>query len=220
MTDDKKITLIDEMEDVELDDSHFKILKELSFDKDAFVRSGCAALLINFETEESMTLLLNLSKDDDSFVRTEAYNSLAIFYNTRVEKTLYNAVNSENDKLALKYAIVSWADIASNLYSDGFEKYINFVLNKINTEISAGCLLGYYYALHLFGYNGAVEKIISFLKNDDYSIRCSSLNILKDVLNEENKGLIKVSIIDRLKTEEAFAVKSLVAEILDGLETL
>lgn len=220
MTDDKKIALIDEMEDVELDVSHFKILKKLSSDENDFVRSRCASLLINFKTEESLTLLLDLCNDDDAFTRAEAYDSLAMFYNTRVEKALYNAINSENDELALRYAIVSWADIVSNLYSDGFKKHINFVLNKINTEISEGCLLAYYYALHLFGYNGAVEKIISFLKNDDYSIRCSSLNMLKDVLNEENKGLIKVSIIDRLKTEEAFAVKSLVAEILDGLETL
>jgi len=208
----KKIDTIDAMadDDIVLDDSHFAILKSLSSDKDAFVRSRSAALLINFESEESLDLLLKLSGDDDAFVRTEAYDSLSVFHFENVEKTLYQAIISENDELARRYAILSWTDVSLHLY-DNFGDKISFVLNKLETEDSDGCLLDYYRALHLFGHKGALdplEKMIEFLKNDYYAIRCAALNELIDAANEDNSEQIKRAVEELLKTEETIAVKS------------
>ena len=59
-----------------LKEKHFFVLKELSKDKDSYIRSEAAALLINFESNQSKNILLRLAKDDVSLVRTEAYDSL------------------------------------------------------------------------------------------------------------------------------------------------
>lgn len=211
MTEREKEDLIDSFECLDrLDDSHFEILKKFTFDEDSFVRSRCAALLINFETEESLKLLLHLSNDDDAFVRTEAYDSLGIFYYLEVEEVLFKAISFEEDGLAKKYSILSWADVSSKLH-DNFEAHILFTRNLIQNNISEEydenqIRLACYYALQLFGCH-SIYKMIQFLDHNEYLIRCSALNLLYEVMSEENEELIKSAVTELLKKEKTVAVK-------------
>lgn len=221
MTDDEKIELVDIMEDLKiLNDNHFEILKQFSYDNCSFLRSRCAALLINFKTEESLKLLLHLSNDKDSFVRTEAYDSLGVFYFPEVEATLFKAINLERNGLAKQYSILSWADVSYRLH-DNFKDNIIFMLNIIDenqTEDydSSQIRLCCYYALQLFGYD-TIYNMISFLNSNEYLIRCSALNLLNNVANEKNKELIKQAVVDLLKIEKTVAVKYEAEKILNEL---
>lgn len=212
MTDREKVDLIDSFEKIGyLNDSHFEILRKFTFDEDSFVRSRCAALLINFETEESLRLLLHLSNDEDAFVRTEAYDSLGIFYFPEVEAALFKAISFEEDGLAKQYSILSWADVSSKLHDD-FKDNISFMLNVINCNQadnydSNQICLCCYYALQLFGCD-VIQNMIDFFNSDEYSIRCSALNLLYDVMNEENEELINSAVVELLKKENTIAVKS------------
>lgn len=216
----EKVNLIDSIENIDtLDEIHFKILKKFSYDKNSFVRSRCAALLINFETEKSLKILLRLSSDNNALVRTEAYDSLGIFYFPEVEKALFRAINLEKDCLAKQYSILSWADVVSQLHDD-FKENIVFVQNIIDsnqTEDYDSChiRLSCYYALKLFRCD-VINNMIDFLNSDEYTIRCSALNLLNDVADDTNRELIR-SVVELLKTEKTVAVKCEAEKILNKL---
>lgn len=194
----------------ELNNNHFEIIKEFSLDKDALLRSRCAALLINFQTDDSLKLLLHLCSDTDDLVRAEAYDSLGAFVFPKVERTLFKSINSEKNTLPLEYAIFSWADVSSKLHND-FHFHISFIKkllqkNKSEEYAESQIRLACCYALQLFGCN-SIYSMIQFLNHEEYLIRCSALNLLYDVLNKENEDLIKSAVLERLNNEETIAVK-------------
>lgn len=220
MTDDEKIELVDMIEDLKvLNNNHFEILKQFSYDNCSFLRSRCAALLVNFINEDSMNLLIKLCQDEDSFVRTEAYDTLGVFWFGQSEEILFRAIQKENDDLALSYAILSWADVVKHLH-DNFKNQIAFVISLINQKYSEDVLLSCYYALYTFGNQQALERMIEFLNNKSYHVRCSTLNLLHDVSNSTNVNLIEESINKLLKTEKEIAVRSLAIEIRQKIEML
>lgn len=213
----EKVNLIDSIEDIS---SHFRILKKFSYDKNPFVRSRCAALLINFEMAESLKILLRLSHDRDAFVRTEAYDSLGIFCFPEVEKTLFRAINLEKNCLAKQYSVLSWADVASQLH-DEFNEHIAFVQNIIDhnqTEDYDSChiRLSCYYALKLFRCD-VIDNMIDFLNSYEYTVRCSALNLLNDVANDTNRESIRSAVAGLLKTEKTVAVICEAEKILSEL---
>jgi HEAT repeat protein len=207
MTDNEKINLIDSFDNIdELGEEHFEILKNLSSDEDDFVRSRCAAQLVNFESDESLNLLLRLMEDKDSFVRTEAYDSIAIFENEVVEKALKKAVNDEQDNLARRYAILSWVDVLLSLRGATADDIL-FLKSRKNIEKSADCCLSCCYGLYLFGVKEELDQILSFLKNSDYHVRCATIALLEDIIDETNEKRVKDSIGILLIAENTVAVK-------------
>ena len=52
-----------------------------------------------------------MAKDQDEFVRTEAYDSLGIFIDEDIENILFYSIRTETDELAKNYAILSWINI-------------------------------------------------------------------------------------------------------------
>jgi len=214
MTDDKKINQIvnqiDSLEDVDnLTDEHFEIVRKYVSHKDAFVRSRCAYMLgeftfAEFRTEESFKLLIHLCSDEDAFVRTEAYDSLSLRSDRRSETLLYKAIQNESDELADRYAILSWCDVVYCLH-EKYDDDIKFLLKVIET---GKCPLECWYGLYRFGNRQALNKMLDFLKSEDYFIRCSVLNLLSDIAKTEDKDIIMSAVEELLKTEKTIAVKS------------
>lgn len=79
----------------------FKTIAAFSKDPDAFIRSICAKLLVNFITPQAKRLLLNLANDKNALVRTEAYDSLSVFPSKKVQKTLKKAIFHEKKQTCL-----------------------------------------------------------------------------------------------------------------------
>lgn len=215
MTTDEKIRLVDSFDDIaELTSEHFDILKKFSKDEDAFLRSRCAALLINFVDDESMEILLRLCDDEDELVRTESYDSLSVFYDKKVEEKLFSKIGSETSEPAYGYALISWADVTSRLH-ESFEEQINFVHKELDENDGTDpAILDCYYALTVFG-EDHVPDIIGYLKNDDINTGCVAVNLLKELMNDENKDMIVKSVLDLSETETVGSVKSAIQRILE-----
>jgi HEAT repeat protein len=217
MTDEEKVNLIDSLEDVdELTCEHFKFLNELSFDDDDFVRSRCAALLINFENDSSMNLLLHLIEDEDPLVRTEAYDSLSVFRKLETKNAMFNAMKKEKDCLARSFAILSWVDISIAL-SHIEREDIDFLKKFMSQEQSERCILSCFYGLYLFGDKNYFVKILSFLQNEDYQLRCSALNLLMDLVDAKNIEETKKSITPLSTSDENAAVRDMAQRLLKEL---
>jgi len=110
MNEDEKINLLIDYESLdEFLDEHFLVLREFAFDEEPMIRSMTAAHLVQYTSESAKELLLMLANDDDSFVRTEAYDSLAVFSSEDVQSFLHEAIKDERDYLARSYAILAYA---------------------------------------------------------------------------------------------------------------
>lgn len=212
-----KISILDDYDKIdELTDQHFLIIKQFASDKNEFVRSRCAALLSNFNSSDSMSLLLKLINDADSLVRTEAYDSLSNYVNDLVEQSLRNAIQTEVDDMARAYAIISWGEVASSLKYNTAEN-INFVKHQKLVEKVDICSLNYCYVQYIFGERVVLEEILSYLKNTDYHIRCAAISILYEIMDMSNNVLIKEAIIKLLDTEESEAVKDRAISLLNNI---
>ncbi|WFR55921.1 HEAT repeat domain-containing protein [Anaerocolumna sp. AGMB13025] len=207
MTIEEKISLLNEYMDIEkLSDKHFEILQEFSIDEDAIVRSMVAPLLVDFINETAKDILIKLAQDQDALVRTEAYDSLSVFPFGDVETLLEEFVKLEKDSLARSYAILSWADVTCGLGHVSIDKINNLKKAKLN-EKSIECSLGYCYALYVFGEIEILNEILCYLRNDSYQIRCMTINLLNEIINEKNDFIIKDSIKRLLISEDTTAVK-------------
>ncbi len=116
MTNDEKIYLLNQYDNIDIfSEAQFLTLQEFSSDPEGIIRSMVASLLVHFENKAAKDILIELARDKDELVRTEAYDSLSIFIFADVEEFLVTAIRTESDSLARSYAILSWADVFSAL---------------------------------------------------------------------------------------------------------
>lgn len=205
MTNREKIDLLETYDDIAiLEDEHFVILKNLSFDDDVTIKSMVAPLLVDFPNSDAKDVLIRLAKDDDSLVRTEAYDSLSVFPFPDVQVFLQGAMTREKNSLARSYAILSWTDVSLSMgYTVAGAPYIRGLRRK---EKSDNCLLSYSYALYRFGDKEELDILLSFLQNSNYQIRCATLALLEDIIDESNIKCIENHINILLASENSVAV--------------
>lgn len=217
MTDTEKNDLLDAMECRELTAEDFSHIFALSRDSDPFVRSRCAAVLVNGEGEEAHRLLLHLANDPDAFVRTEAYDSLALFPSRETELLLSHSIYPEDDDLAVSYAILSWADVTAALH-DEYSTQIAFVHQLLNDAEFSDCCAECFYALCRFGESDALQNLLSLLDDPDYIVRCKVSNFCKDLADSKNSTIIQNAVSDHLTTETEHSVLSTMQNLLAYLE--
>lgn len=219
MNEKERLYLLDMFNNMSsLKEKHFFVLKELSKDKDSYIRSEAAALLINFESNQSKNILLRLAKDNDSLVRTEAYDSLKVFPLEEVEEFLKNAICREKNQLARSYAIMSWAIIVRDLYEKVSEKHLTFMRKQMELEKGEHCLLEWMYAEYIWGEEISIQNILAFLDSKDSNIRCCVVNTLKSILHEDNEEEIHNAMKALLRQEKSIPVIGLAEELLCDIE--
>lgn len=219
MTDEEKISLIDSLEKHETTDENFLVLRRFSHDPDAFVRSRCAAVLVNYSGDEALRTLLRLANDEDAFARTEAYDSLALFPCRETELMLRHSIYPEDDELAARYAILSWTDVTAALYNE-YDEQKKFVYDLISDAEFSGCHTECFYALCRFGESGALQLLLTLLNDPDYTVRCSVCNLCKDLADAENAPIIRNAVSVHMMTETDRSVLSTMQNLLAHLETI
>ena len=147
MTTEKKIETLSKLDDISvLTNEHFSYLCERSSDEDSTVRSMVASLLVNFVNDTSKSILLRLAEDEDSLVRTEAYDSLSVFSCIEVEYFLEKKIISEKNNLARSYTILSWTDVFLSIHSDILNKIDVLESGKIKKRMQVvGCVFAMLY---------------------------------------------------------------------------
>lgn len=228
MTDEEKLTLIQKYEDLpegEFKEEYFEDLKKFAFDKDDTVKTFTASVLSRFvntaKQQEAIEILLQLCREENELIRTEAYDAIGCYCEKSVVKSLERAILSEKDGLARSYAIDSWIYAQQHLCTNRAEiiKYLNEILEK---ESDDNCILNCLYGKYSFREKFVLDKILDYLANADYHIRCSVLSIIGLILEEENyteecKRKIKTILTELLKREKTNAAKEQAEEIMRWL---
>lgn len=218
MTIKEKISLIDSMENSEtFNDENFQTLCKYITDENNIVRSRCACMLKNFQTQDSLDLLINLCNDTDAFVRTETYDALSSFSCKRTEKTLYQAIQNETDNVARSYAIFSWSKVEHCICSD-YNKSIQFLSGILLSEKSERCKLYCLCGMYYLDYVKVLPEILGFIESDDYTIRYSALNLLSEITKDNDKNMVIFTVKRCLKSEETIAVRSAMEKLITTLE--
>lgn len=197
--------------------SHLDLLQHYHENQDSLIRSAVATLLVHFNDEIAQSMLMKLSKDKHSLVRTEAYDSLAVYPTEEVENLLQEAIDHEKNTLARSYAILSWIDgvLAGDRLTD---RHIKFAQQKFLTERSPRCRLSWCYAHYRIGNRSSLTEILSYLGHDNYRMRCSALATADELLDSENKDEIKQAIERLLTVEKTIAVRSRAEQIRASFE--
>ena len=225
MTDEEKLTLIqkyEELSEEEFKEECFEDLKKFAFDKDDTVKTFTSSVLSHFvntaKQQEAIEILLQLCREENELIRTEAYDAIGCYCEKRVVENLEKAILSEKDGLARSYAIDSWIYVQQHLCTIETEVigYLNAILEK---ERDDNCILNCLYGKYSFGERAILDEILNYIENTDYHIRCSVLSIIQLILEDENcteewKRKIKTTLTELLKREKTNAVKEQVEEVM------
>ena len=96
--------------------------------------------MIQSKQQEAIEILLQLCREENELIRTEAYDAIGCYCEKSVVKSLEKAVLSEKDGLARSYAIDSWIYVQQHLCTNETEVigYLNAILEK---ESNNNCIL-------------------------------------------------------------------------------
>ena len=155
-------------------------------------------------------------------IRTEAYDAMGCYFEQEVITSLERAILSEKNGLARSYVIDSWIYIQQYLCSDRVEviAYLDRILGKENDDY---CILSCLYGKYSFGERNILDRILSYMENEDYHIRCSALSVISLILEDKNctelcKEKIITMVTELLKKEKTKAVRISAEEIIKGLK--
>lgn len=221
MTDEKfeKLMLLSEKKHTQ-EDTDF--IRSCLSDSDLLTRSEAAALILDssFSNDEDVETLLRMCNDEEPLVRIEVYDALSRCISNKVTNRLKQAILSETDDIARSYSIISWADTITNhahIYQTFTEEteFIKRIQEQPIIQNSEHCKLSCCYALYRFKYPKMLEKILSFLKSEDYRIQCSVVNYLNDIVRKEDILRVKTAFELHLKTKPVKAVSSTIDKFLN-----
>ena len=171
------------------------MLWKLAKSKGDIVRSDLArALVYDTESKVSLDILCKLAKDKDALVRAEAIDSLSRFCCERSYRVMKSAL-MDSDSYVRKYASFGLAWIGKSLspISTG-----EILFEREKRENNVHGLVGIYEGLYILGYENYLNKLIDLFAVHDYQIQCSVLNSLSEIVNKENKSIIK-SFVETVK---------------------
>lgn len=122
--------------DTEKQEIDFHIVRQLSNDTDAEVRSQCAETLALIPCEESESILVSLLDDADNLVRANACDSLKFSHSKLIVKKLISML-SDTSYLVRGYATLTIADILANISEGQFSgEVVQLFKNNEATEQS------------------------------------------------------------------------------------
>lgn len=195
------------------------ILELLSKAKEAEVRYRVAEILVELPCEDSEKILLSLLDDEDYLVRINACDSLCFSESIQTLDRIKEKI-SDDECLVRGYAVLTTGDIAKNIGGDVIDKTISFLLDGLSVEEDMWIKINYYNSLILLGKQEYYDLLLDQINNDDYQIRCSVLNSIKELVTKDNAKKTKECLEDRLKKENEFSVSSSISNALQQIETL
>lgn len=217
--DNKKFEKLILLKDSAIKENDLCFIRECLKDSDALIRSEAVSAIFNaYTTDDDIYNLIGMCSDNDELVRIEVYDVLSQCCGNEITECLFNAVNSEISDLARCFAILSLADNITK-HASKYKDYshdIDFIMSiqkKQEISDSEHCQLACWYALYRFGCP-ALEKILSFLDSDDYTIQCSVINHLMYIVRENDIAKIKERLELLEKKNPPRAVNSLIYDFL------
>lgn len=202
---------MEKMEAAECPD--YALLRRWAQHPDALIREQVAAVLVFGAGEPGREILLKLAADSEELVRAEAYDTLSVYPEEKVAETLKQAAVSEPDDLVRYFALVSYGDVIQEL-APGDAEQKTFFQDRLQRDQAAVCRLGCEYALYQLGEPGELERILRYLDDPDYLVRCRAVCTLEEIADAENRGRILEAVRGRREKESAAPVRERMDELL------
>ncbi len=188
----------------EFSDFELETLEILSKDSDAFLRSEVASLLVDFTESRGENILIQLTKDRDSLVRTEACDSLSSSCSKETFNLLMRMAKFDGNGMVRGYAVFSLGSIALKL---GLAKEAtNFLEERLKKEKVVFTKININRVLYSLGKTECLHSLIAELNARVYRNRCATVHCLVDMLNSE-------------KIEKAYAVTSSIDKALEEISS-
>ena len=214
MADDKFYRLLD-MQERQITPAEYDFVRDCLSYEDPLVRIGAVPLIVDSPhcTEDDIGRLMDMCGDSDADVRAEVYEALSKVNSAKAADKLQQMILSEKDDTARGWAIAMWADSVTSHTRQGGEygRQTAFVLKTMKrreNKYSDFCSLSCMYALYRFGYPYALDKMLRYLYNEDYQIRCAAVNDLRYAARQSDIPKIIKALEERAGTEEYESVRS------------
>lgn len=193
-----------------------KQLEQLAQSKDESVRSRVAVILASFTEVFGENLLIQLTQDSDSLVRTEACDSLRYSKSFKVMNLLETIGENDEDYFVRGYAISSLGEIAIGLKVE--KKIYPFFEKKLMEETEIFVRINLLEFLSKVEGEEYLNLLLGYLNTTDYRNRCSVIHSLEEVVNRKNSIKIKKALEERLNVEKARAVSSSIESFLQKID--
>lgn len=183
---------------------------------DADIRDRIAAMLAAHREEQAEKILLELARDDDELVRADAYDSLAVFQDERAADLLRWAAEFEEDELARYFALVSYVDaaLAGGKSKETVRAFFVEMLEKAPPPL---CGLACQYGLYCCGERAALQRILHYLAEPDYIVRCRAIRTLEEIVDDQNFHVIRAAVMRCCRDERNAVVKGYAESFLHEL---
>ena len=188
-------------------------LTYLAENPDEELRCMLAKSLAWDEDRKLIPVLSKLAADREPLVRVEAVDSLSSYCCEESYRILLRTV-ADNDPLVRAYSVWGLASVAG----DTFREETVTLLNRLLESESEGRIqVDIYSALYILGERSALQCLLCLFDSSDYHTQCALLNTLPDIVNEENRRVLKSFLEDRLTSAHPLAVSLTLSKVYNLL---
>ena len=196
---------VEQYNDLSLNQVHLALISKNFLD-----RCDTLEFLVKFAQEPKIQQIAMEMLDDSNYlVRCSAYEILMYSSSEKVLKSIIKKLGKEKNRITRMYAVSSICNIIKN--GSKFDiKTVGKLRALFENEHSSCVIIAYYSVFYLIDKDiSYIRKILKFINNKSYHIRCNVINIILDILDEDNHELIFDTFEKRYNIEESEAVKSL-----------
>lgn len=191
--------------------SNINRLIDLCGDDDEEVRFRAIEALGGFgPSKDSQTKVVAALRDPDELVRTAAVETLG---NWRVKDAVSLLVGMFEDasEFVRSAAIVSLGEIGSKQAIWDLERRCRASCSSDSDKLSCAV------ALYVLGRSSYLDKVLEFLKHDNYQLRCASANLLRDFTATEHIPIVLAKLRSAIHAEPTKAAESSMSGAIDAL---
>lgn len=190
-------------------------------DCDGELRQRIAESLINAGPADARPLLQRLAGDGEWLVRAEACQSLGAGDDPGAENLLLDRARNDPEELVRVYAVHALGEILGRRPPEGRGRILEALQTLEGAERSPRLRLALCEALYRANpAEDCLTEIVRALESPDYTLRCSALNSLAELLSPENREVIRRAVLRLKKTEPTRAVQSTIARLERQWESL
>ena len=202
----------------ELAENDYRILNELSYDKDVFIRDRVAEILVESSDEKGEEILLRLTNDKDWLVRADACDSLCISESVTTYNLLKKIAKKDTSGYVRGYAIISLGTIAVKIHKEN--ELMKFLEEKLMHEKTEFAKINIYTVLYNLGQKEYFDKLLSMINSKKYTNRCAVVVSLQEIANESNRDMIINVLLEHKKKETAMSVIYTINDAIKEIEEM
>lgn len=173
------------------------------------------ALVFEENDDFAVSVLSDLTSDNDELVRIEATDSLSVFSNLQSFLVLQAAL-LDCSEVVRAYAAFGVAIVGKSVFP---AQAIQCLLCRTTTEQSKYVLVRVYEGLYILGEKNYFTQLLDLFQENDYYIKRTVLHALGEILNKDNLKMIQ-SFVFGINSEISVAVNEELQKLKTTVENM